>query len=99
MTDFAPEMLVRLRSIGLVGSPVLVTMRSLPRFSVLDSISSSIASRSRVEKITTSGLRTFWLAIASSSRIGKTRLDQPKIRVWPVSMIGLRPLRNLAKVR
>ena len=99
ITDLAFEMLVRFRSIGLEGSPLRVTIFSLPRFSVRDSISSSMNSRSCGAKMTTTGLRTFSFAIASSCRIGKIRLDQPKIRVWFASTIGLRPLRRRAKVR
>ena len=81
MIDFAPEMFARLRSPGLVGSPVRVITFSLPRPSARDSISSSMNSRVLSLKITTSGLRTFSLAIASSFKIGKTRFDHPRMSV------------------
>ena len=81
MMDFALETLARFRSSGFVGSPVRVMTLSFPRFGTLDLISESIRALEAVAKITTRGLRTFSFAIASSERIGKTRLDQPRIRV------------------
>ena len=99
MTDLAFEMLARLRSSGFVGSPVRVITFSLPNPSARDSISSSMNSRSWVEKITTVALRTFELATASSLRMGNTRFDHPRIRVWPLSMTGLLPLRRRVNAR
>ena len=81
MIDFALETLARFRSSGLVGSPVRVITFNLPTFGTRDLISESIKALVVGEKITTLGFRTFWLAIASSERMGKTRLDQPRMRV------------------
>ena len=81
MIDLALETLARFRSSGLVTSPVLVMTFSFPRFATLERISASMTALAVGAKITTLGLRTFSLAIASSERIGKTRFDQPRIRV------------------
>ena len=92
MIDFAPETFTRFRSAGFVGSPVRVMTFIFPIAPTRDSMSFSIASLASVEKMTTLGLRTFALAIASSFSMGKSRLDQPRISVCPDSMTG--PLPN-----
>ncbi len=81
MMDFAVETFARFRSSGFVVSPVRVITFSLPKFGTRERISASITALAVGAKITTRGLRTFSLAIASSERIGKTLLDQPRMRV------------------
>ena len=99
MIDLAPATFARARSAGLLTSPVLVMTLSLPKFSARVAISESIFSRATAEKMTTFGLRWFSPAIASSLRIGKTRFDQPRIRVWFDSMTALLPAFSRATAR
>ena len=99
MIDFAPATFARARSAGLLTSPVRVITLSLPRFSARVAISESIFSRATSEKITTFGLRWFSPAIASSLRIGNTRFDHPRIRVWSDSITALLPAFRRATAR
>ena len=97
--DLALETLARFRSSGFVMSPVRVITFSFPRLGTLETISASITARAVPAKITTRGFRIFWLAIASSARIGKTRFDQPRISVWPDSITALFPSLRRATAR
>ena len=91
MTDFAAPRFARARSLGFVGSPLRVTILSLPRLLVRERIWSSISTRSLLAKITTDAPRMFEFAIASSLMMGKMRFDQPRMSVWFLLMTALLP--------
>ena len=92
MIDFEVPMLLRFSSPSELRSAVLVTTSRPFRAPALFLICCSIHSRVLLEKITTVGLRRrFFPASSNSLRIGKIRLDHPRMRVWLLAIIGERP--------